>query len=129
MKRNDHTGGPCPIGRRATGMTRTLTAALCLVVCVCGPAQAAERDDTAEEVSLGVASTIVTIPYGAAKILYAGLGGVIGGFAWALSGGDMDAAESVWDASLHGTYVITPDHLRGKKPIRFSGVSPYQDDE
>ena len=54
---------------------------------------------------------------------------MIGGVTWVLSGGDTEAAESVWDASLHGTYVITADHLQGRKPIRFFGQPPDRDDE
>ncbi len=136
MKRNDRIGGPGPVGWHVPLMRRTLVAALCLCVCGYGSPLAAEPDfDTdepdfsaAEEVGVGVASVLLTIPYSAGKILYAGAGGVIGGFTWVLSGGDMDAAESVWEPSLNGTYVITPEHLRGKEPIRFFGQSPYQDD-
>ena len=110
-------------------MTRALVATLVLVMFLCSSAQAADNGDSAEDVGLGIASAIVTIPYGTSKILYAGMGGVIGGFAWILTGGNTEAAEAVWGASLHGTYVITPDHLRGRKPVRFFGRSPYQYDE
>ena len=79
MKHCDHTSGPGPVGRRVPGMTRVLVAMLGLVMCIGSSAHAADAGDTAEEVSLGIASVIVTIPYGASKVAYAGLGAVIGG--------------------------------------------------
>jgi len=72
---------------------------------------------------LQAASWLLTVPYGAAKVAFALLGGIVGGLTWALSGGNTEAAQSVWTTSIYGTYVITPDHLRGDKPIRFLGVA------
>jgi hypothetical protein len=43
--------------------------------------------------------------------------------AYAFSGGNETAAKSIWTTSMYGTYIITPDHLRGDKPIRFLGVA------
>ncbi len=71
---------------------------------------------------LQAASWLLTVPYGAAKVTFALLGGIVGGLTWVLSGGNSDAAKSVWTTSMYGTYVITPEHLRGDKPIRFLGV-------
>lgn len=89
---------------------------------------AEEDSDPVEEAGLGVASALLTLPYGPAKIVYAGLGGIVGGATWVLTGGNTETAKTVWEPSFYGDYVITPDHLRGKKPLRFFGVSPYQDD-
>ncbi len=129
MKPRVHAGGRGPVGRRVPGMSRALIAMLCLMMFPCGPVHAAGGGNTAEEVGLGIASAIVTIPYSASKIVYAGVGGIIGGFTWILSGGDTGAADAVWDASLHGTYVITPDHLQGREPVRFIGRLSDRDDE
>lgn len=71
---------------------------------------------------LGAASFFLTIPYGLAKVVYATFGGIIGGFTYALTAGNEKAANSVWSTSLRGTYVITPEHLRGEKAVRFFGV-------
>ncbi|MGH7164301.1 MAG: hypothetical protein ACREIS_02110 [Nitrospiraceae bacterium] len=76
---------------------------------------------------LQAASWLLTVPYGAAKVAFALLGGIVGGLTWALSGGNTEAAKSVWTTSIYGTYVITPDHLRGDKPIRFLGVPAESD--
>ena len=51
---------------------------------------------------------------------------IVSGFTWVFSAGDMDVVEPVWDASMRGDYVITPDHLRGHKPLAFIGRSPEQ---
>ena len=76
---------------------------------------------------IGAASVLLSIPYGAAKVTYAALGGIIGGFAYLFSAGDKDAAQAVWIPSLHGTYVLTPDHLKGDKSIQFIGKDDGDD--
>lgn len=130
MKRRDPTNGRGTFKQPTSRMTRSLGVLLCLFVFTCGPVQAEEGgESTVEEAGLGVASAILTVPYGVSKMLYAGMGGVVGGFAWVLSGGDTEAAEPVWDASLNGTYVITPEHLRGKKAVRFFGRPSSPDDD
>ena len=129
MKRRDPTNRRDTFEQPTSRMTRSLGVLLCLFVFTCGSVQADEGEESAvEEAGLGAASALLTLPYGVSKMLYAGMGGVVGGFAWVLSGGDTDAAEAVWDASLNGTYVITPEHLRGKEAIRFFGRSSDHDD-
>jgi hypothetical protein len=76
---------------------------------------------------IGAASVLLSIPYGAAKVTYAALGGIIGGFAYLFSAGDKDAAQAVWTPSLQGTYVLTPDHLKGDKSIQFIGKDDGDD--
>lgn len=76
---------------------------------------------------IGAASVLLSIPYGAAKVTYAALGGIIGGFAYLFSAGDTEAAKAVWTPSLQGTYVLTPDHLKGDKPIQFMGKTHGED--
>jgi len=50
------------------------------------------------------------------------LGGLTGGIAFALTGGDLQTAETVWVTSMGGTYVITPAMLQGQEPIAFTGT-------
>ena len=106
--------------------TMTIIVLLVFAQCVLVPSSWAKEDnrDTASEAGLGIASVLVSIPYGALKVAYAVAGAVTGGFAYVFTGGNLKAAQSVWDTSLRGTYIITPDHLRGDKPIRFLGVPP-----
>ncbi|MEX0829875.1 MAG: hypothetical protein WD032_06500 [Nitrospirales bacterium] len=79
-----------------------------------------------EEPSLGlqVASGALTVLYIPFKIVYAGLGGLVGGLAYLVTAGNEHTAQSVWDASLRGTYWLTPNHLQGKEAIRFKGEVP-----
>ena len=107
----------------------TVCLILAFVVAFTAPAGAQENDavpetraNTPANFGYGAASVLLTIPYGLAKVLYAAFGGVVGGAALVFSAGDTKAAKAVWNASLHGTYVLTPEHLRGEKEIRFIGM-------
>ena len=84
--------------------------------------------DPVEQAGLGVVSALLTLPYGPAKIVYAGLGGIVGGATWVLTGGNAETAKTVWEPSFYGDYVITPDHILGKKPLRFFGMTSHQED-
>jgi hypothetical protein len=82
-----------------------------------------------KEASLGlhIASGALSIVYTPIKVVYAGLGGLIGGLAYIVTGGDEHTAQSIWDASLNGTYWITAKHLQGDEAIQFKG-EPFQVD-
>ena len=81
-----------------------------------------EVTGTPSGAALQAASWLATVPYGAVKVGFAIAGGVVGGLAYAFSGGNLESAKSVWRTAMYGTYVLTPDHLKGQKPIRFLGV-------
>ena len=66
---------------------------------------------------------VLTIPYGAAKMVYAIGGGFVGGLAWVVTGGNMEAAKSIWIPSMTGDYIVQPQHLTGEKHLYFVGVS------
>ena len=87
------------------------------------PAAEAEKEEESSESSLGikVASGALTILYAPLKIVYAGLGGIFGGFAWVLTGGNDKVSQSIWDSSLKGDYWVSPEHLEGERPIEFQG--------
>jgi hypothetical protein len=72
---------------------------------------------------MGAAAGVSTLLYLPLKAAFAIGGGIVGGLAYAFSGGNENAAKSIWTTSLYGTYIITPDHLRGDRPIRFLGVA------
>ena len=74
----------------------------------------------------GAACLIITPVYGAFKLAYAGLGALGGGLTWIFTGGDDRSAQKIWDSSMKGTYLITPEHLRGNKPINFVGPVYHQ---
>ena len=99
------------------------------------PAWVTAQDDTSTVKSeeslpatagMGLASFLATIPYGVAKIGYAIAGAVAGGLEYLYDGGMTPAVEEIWDSSMGGTYILTPDHLRGKKEIEFVGKTKPQ---
>ncbi len=77
----------------------------------------------ASSAGMQAAAAVSTILYFPLKAAFAIGGGIVGGLAYAFSGGNEQAAKSIWDTSLRGTYIITPDHLQGNRPIRFLGVA------
>jgi len=81
-----------------------------------------EGGDTSSA-GMQVAAGFSTLLYFPLKAVFAIGGGIVGGLTYAFTGGDEHAAKRVWTTSMYGTYIITPDHLRGDKPIRFLGVA------
>lgn len=82
---------------------------------------------TPSSAGMQVAAGFSTLLYLPLKVAFAIGGGIVGGLAYAFSGGNEQAAKSIWDTSLYGTYLITPDHLQGNRPIRFLGVVDSND--
>jgi hypothetical protein len=78
---------------------------------------------TASGVGMQVTSAVATILYVPLKIAFAIGGGIVGGLAYVFSGGSESTAKSIWIPSMYGTYLITPEHLAGDKPVRFLGVA------
>lgn len=76
--------------------------------------------DFVEDAGMGTATVVANVLYMPAKIVYATLGGVTGGFAYVLTGANYQVAERVWTPSLGGNYVLSPEQLRGNQPIYFS---------
>ena len=85
-----------------------------------------EGGDTSSA-GMQVAAGASTLLYFPLKAAFAIGGGIVGGLAYVFSGGNENAAKSIWTTSLYGTYIITPDHLQGNRPIRFLGVADSND--
>lgn len=105
-----------------------------LTVAVVSPAWSQEsapppssEGGSASSAGIGVLSGLSTLLYLPFKTAFAIGGGLVGGLAYVFSGGNETAAKSIWTTSMFGTYVITPEHLRGDKPIRFLGVADTGD--
>ncbi len=93
-----------------------------LIVLTGSPAIAAEgSDSSAGGVALEATSWLLTIPYGAVKVAYALGGGIVGGLAWVVTGGNTEVAEAVWVPSITGDYIVRPENLSGERPIHFVG--------
>ncbi len=71
---------------------------------------------------MGAASAAATILYFPFKAAFAIGGGIVGGLAYVFSGFSESTAKSIWVPSMYGTYLITPEHLSGDRPVRFLGV-------
>ena len=69
----------------------------------------------------GVGALFCNVLYIPAKLVYALLGGIVGGGTYVLTAGNSQAANTVWRSSLGGDYVVTPQMLAGQEPINFSG--------
>ena len=91
------------------------------------PSSATTEGGTPSSAGMQAAAAVSTILYFPFKAAFAIGGGIVGGLAYAFSGGNEQAAKSIWDTSLRGTYFISPDHLQGNRPIRFLGVADSND--
>ncbi|MDF0645732.1 MAG: hypothetical protein P0111_17025 [Nitrospira sp.] len=122
-----------PSSISVTAWSRAVAMILVLALCMFTMAPQAGSQDAAPAPSseggsasgagIGVLSGLSTILYLPFKTAFAIGGGLVGGLAYVFSGGNENAAKSIWTTSMYGTYVITPEHLRGDKPIRFLGVA------
>lgn len=81
------------------------------------------QQGTASGAGMGAASAAATILYFPFKAAFAIGGGIVGGLAYVFSGFSESTAKSIWIPSMYGTYVITPEHLSGDRPVRFLGVA------
>ena len=119
----------------STAVFRVVAIGLVVVLCTAlsvptasseEPLPPASSDSTeggsASSAGMGAAAGVSTLLYLPLKAAFAIGGGLVGGLAYAFSGGNETAAKSIWTTSMYGTYIITPEHLRGDRPIRFLGV-------
>ena len=92
-----------------------------MVVLQAGPAWSG---GTAANAGVGAAAALSSLVYGPVKLVYATLGGLVGGIAWGLSGGDSDVKNAVIMPAVLGDYVITPSIIRGEEQLEFVGRRP-----
>jgi len=103
---------------RTTG--RGVALALAVAVATAAtPAQAAGNDT-----AMGVGSAICSIVYSPTKLAFAGLGTVVSGLAYLMTGFDSDVARPIFYSAVRGDYVITPAHLEGRRVVEFVGRDP-----
>lgn len=91
------------------------------------PSSESTEGGSASSAGMQAAAGISTLLYLPLKAAFAISGGIVGGLAYVFSGGNEQAAKSIWTTSLYGTYILTPDHLQGNRPIRFLGVADSND--
>ena len=78
--------------------------------------------DTWATVGWGALTGLSNLLYVPAKLAYASLGGLTGGLALGLTGGDMNTAQAIWEPSLGGDYFLTPQMVQGEDSISFAGA-------
>lgn len=115
--------GPNRAGRAIRGIL-----AVGLTACLLASPTVALAGDHTKEVSkesgMGAAAALTSLVYSPVKLVYAVGGLVIGSLAWVFTAGDTEVADKVYVRSLRGTYVITPEILRGEEPLVFIGRDP-----
>ena len=99
----------------------TVACAVALFVAWEGNSAVAEDSGTASGAGLQAASWLASVPYGAAKVLYAVSGGVVGSLAWVMTGGNTDIAKAIWSPTMTGHYIVQPQNLTGDRPLHFVG--------
>lgn len=82
-----------------------------------------ETKQTAEQGGMGAAAGLTSVVYAPVKVAYAAGGSIVAGLAYVLSGGDKDVAKPIFDASVRGDYVVTPQHMSGERELEFVGRS------
>ncbi len=91
------------------------------------PAAAADMGEVTAQAGLGVATVLANVVYMPAKIVYATLGTVTGGLAWAVTAGNREVSDPIFEASLGGDYVVGSEVITGEKALYFTGVGPAAD--
>jgi hypothetical protein len=107
-------------------LTLVVTLTFCSMITVPAwsqPSSADTQQGTASGAGVQAASALATILYFPLKAAFAIGGGIVGGLAYAFSGGSEQTAKNIWIPSMYGTYVITPEHLSGDRAVRFLGVA------
>lgn len=120
-----HSGLAGSFGLRS-GIRRTLALGLAVAL-LAAPSVSLAGDHTKEvskESGMGAAAALTSLVYSPVKLVYAVGGLVIGSLAWVFTAGDTNVADKVYVRSLRGTYVITPEILRGEEPLVFIGRDP-----
>jgi hypothetical protein len=69
----------------------------------------------------GAGALFCNLLYIPAKLVYAILGGIVGGGTYLVTAGNSQAANTVWRSAFGGDYVVTPQMLAGQQPLNFSG--------
>jgi hypothetical protein len=84
---------------------------------------AASEPGPAAALGWGMAAVGTNLVYMPAKMVYAVVGGFVGLLAWGVTLGNGDVALGILGPALGGTWVVTPEMLRGDQPLMPVGPS------
>ena len=86
-----------------------------------GVASARESKEEHHSPMTYVGTVLANIVYFPAKVLFAGGGAVASGVSYVATLGRPQPTDEIWDASVKGTYVVTPRMIEGRAPVHFVG--------
>jgi len=84
---------------------------------------ASSEESPAAAFGWGMAAVGTNLLYMPAKMVYALTGGLVGLLAWGVTLGNNDVGLGVLQPAVGGTWVVTPEMLRGEQPVMFIGPS------
>ncbi len=87
-----------------------------------GWAESASEESTLGQIGVGVGSVVGSVVYFPFKAAFCILGAIGAGFTLVAAGAQ--TADKVVSASCRGTWVITPDVVKGKESVHFVGQPP-----
>lgn len=68
-----------------------------------------------------IGSVLANVPYFPAKVIFAGGGSIASGLVYMGSLGNWESAKPIWNASVMGNYLVTPNMIDGEERARFVG--------
>ena len=87
-----------------------------------GTAASAKESEEEHHSALTYVGTVLgDMVYFPAKVVFAGAGALTSGVAYVLTLGDSSVSNNIWNASVNGNYILTPDMIEGKQPAHFVG--------
>jgi hypothetical protein len=94
-----------------------------LLISAAGVAPAQAKSTYWSEFGWGLAAVGTNLFYFPTKLVYATMGGLTGGVAYALTVGNLESAQTIWSPALGGTWVVSPEILQGREPLLLFGES------
>jgi len=81
----------------------------------------AEEASTNSDFFFGGSAGVLTLVYPPLKLTYAAASIPIGGLVYVWTLGNSEVSSRIIRSGTRGTFVLTPDHVRGDKDINFMG--------
>jgi hypothetical protein len=107
--------------RLAKALATLITA---LVLGAATPAAAGSRlEEAANRGWLGLAAVTCSTVYAPLKVFIGGSGLIVAGSAWVFTGSAREPALTIFERTLGGDWLITPDHLSGDRDFSVLGRS------
>ena len=121
--------------RRCTGRSRVALTACIAALALLLPRAAVAQTQEDGEIStffVGLGAGLCTLVYTPLKVVYALSALPMSGLVYLWSVGDTEMSGRVMRSGTQGTYVVTPEHLRGDASLDFVGEAnegPHPDEQ